>query len=93
MVVRSIKVDRRHIGYLKWLLESHDGMATPTTREGTVDHVDLLIAPDFVEEMDELIDALDEEFPVERLSPPTRCPSWRTEPPWPARCCTSLLRT
>ena len=28
MLLRSIRIERRHIGYVKWLLESHDGMAT-----------------------------------------------------------------
>ena len=74
MIVRSIRVDRRHIGYLKWLLESHDGMATPTTRPGTDDHVDLLIAPDFIDEMEELLAALHEEFEVEFIDPPEKMP-------------------
>ena len=70
MALRSIRVERRHIGYVKWLLESHDGMATPTTRPGTDNVLDLLVAPDFAEEMESLLAALADEIPVTTVAPP-----------------------
>ena len=54
--------------------ESHDGMATPTTREGSIDVVDLLIAPGFEKEMDEFIDALKVELEIEVVPPPETSP-------------------
>ncbi|MCP4674836.1 MAG: DUF4911 domain-containing protein [Deltaproteobacteria bacterium] len=74
MKIRSIRVDKNHIGYIKWLLESHDGMATPTTREGTTDILDLLVAPGFEEEFDELLEALGEEMNVEPVDIPETPP-------------------
>ena len=74
MELRSIRLPPEHIGYLKWLLESHDGLATPTTRDGAPDVVDLLVAPDFVGELDALIDALADEIAVERVAVPARPP-------------------
>jgi hypothetical protein len=74
MVLRSIRVERRHIGYVKWLLESHDGMATPTTRPGFDDVLDLLVAPDFVDEFDEFLDALTVELDVEPVALPDTPP-------------------
>jgi hypothetical protein len=74
MKLRSIRLLPEHIGYLKGLLESHDGLATPTTRDGAPDVVDLLVAPDFAAELDELIDALAEEIAVERVPVPARPP-------------------
>lgn len=74
MVLRSIRVRREHIGYLKWLLESHDGLATPTTRDGDPEVVDLLVAPDFVGELDELLAALEEEIGAVRVTSPSRPP-------------------
>ena len=62
MVLRSVQVEKRHIGYVKWLLESHDGMATPTTRPGSDDILDFLVAPDFESEFDDLLAALDDEI-------------------------------
>lgn len=74
MIMRSVKVGREHIGYLKWLLESHDGMATPTTRDGSDDVVDLMVAPDFLEELDELLDAVSLEIGLIRVPEPSKSP-------------------
>ena len=74
MIMRSVKIGREHIGYLKWLLESHDGMATPTTRDGSDDVVDLMVAPDFVEELDELLDAVSLEIGLIRVPEPSKSP-------------------
>lgn len=74
MVMISIRVDKRHIGYIKWLLESHDGMATPTTREGCDDVIDLLVAPDFSREFEEFLEALRTELPLERVPLPPHPP-------------------
>jgi len=70
MLLRSIRVKKNHIGYIKWLLESHDGMATPTTREGTQDVLDLLVSADFETEFDELMEALDQELGLEVVDAP-----------------------
>jgi hypothetical protein len=70
MLLRSIRVNKNNIGYIRWLLESHDGMATPTTREGTDDILDLLIAPDFKDDFDAFLAALSEEIGVELVDLP-----------------------
>ncbi len=74
MIIRSIRVDRKQIGYVKWLLESHDGMATPTTREGTTDILDLLVAPDFAVDFDVFLAALHDEMDVEIVDLPETPP-------------------
>jgi len=74
MILRSVRVGREHIGYLKWLLESHDGMATPTTREGHDDVVDLMVAVDFEKEVDDLLSALVEELDLVVIPPPDKPP-------------------
>ena len=74
MLLRSIRVDKRHIGYIKWLLESHSGMATPTTRDGTVDIIDLLVSKDFEEEFDELLEALGDEMTFDVVDIPDTPP-------------------
>jgi hypothetical protein len=83
MVLCSVRVDKRHIGYVKWLLESHDGMATPTTRPGEDDVVDLLVAPDFVNDFEEFLLALEEELNVERVDGPEAPPLLSEQARWP----------
>ncbi len=70
MQLRSIQVDKKDIGYFRWMLESHDGMATPTTRPGTEDILDLLVAADFADEFDALLSALCEEISLRYVDPP-----------------------
>ncbi len=74
MLVYSIRIEKKDIGYLKWLLESHDGLATPTTRDDTVDIIDLLVSPDFGAEVEALLEALKEEMTLEIVDTPTRPP-------------------
>jgi hypothetical protein len=74
MLIRSIRVNKHNIGYIRWLLESHDGMATPTTREGTEDILDLLVAPDFEKDFDAFLAALSDEIPVELVDLPDTPP-------------------
>jgi len=74
MELRSVRVPPEHIGYLKWLLESHDGLATPTTRDREPDVVDLLVSPDFTDELDDLLSALEEEIGAVRVTPPAQPP-------------------
>ncbi|MBN2804496.1 MAG: DUF4911 domain-containing protein [Deltaproteobacteria bacterium] len=74
MLVRSIKVDRKDIGYIRWCLESHDGIANPTTRDGHNNIIDLTIAPDFIADAEDLINALVEELGVEKIESPERSP-------------------
>lgn len=74
MLLASIRVDKNNIGYIRWLLESHDGIATPTTREGTDDILDLLVAPDFKDEFDAFLSALAEEISVTPVELPSTPP-------------------
>ena len=70
MHLRSVRVLKKDIAYVRWMLESHDGLATPTTRPGTDDVLDLLIAPDFVDEFDSLLRAIGEEILLEEVPIP-----------------------
>lgn len=74
MLVRSIKVDKKDIGYIRWCLESHDGIANPTTRMETPNILDLTIAPHFIDDAENLIDALVRELGIERVKAPDDTP-------------------
>ncbi|MBN2340500.1 MAG: DUF4911 domain-containing protein [Deltaproteobacteria bacterium] len=74
MHVRSIKVNKKDIGYIRWCLESHDGIANPTTRMETPDILDLTISPHFLDDAERLIDALVKELGIERVDAPDKPP-------------------
>jgi len=77
MPVRSFKVDICQIGYVRWCLESHDGIGNPTTRKETPDIIDLTIAPDYLFDAEELIAALEKEIGIETVPPPADSPLLR----------------
>ncbi len=74
MPVRSLKVFKKDIGYIRWCLESHDGIAVSTTRADEPDILDLTIAPGFLDDAEALIAALVEELGAIRVSSPTHSP-------------------
>jgi hypothetical protein len=74
MPVRSFKVDISQIGYVRWCLESHDGIGNPTTP----DIIDLTIAPDYLVDAEALIAALEKEIGIAPVPPPADSPLLRT---------------
>jgi hypothetical protein len=74
MIVRSIKVNKNQIGYMRWCLESHDGIANPTTRAEDPTIIDLTIASDFLDDALLLIEALKSEIGIKEVSPPQQSP-------------------
>ncbi|MGD8252522.1 MAG: DUF4911 domain-containing protein [Desulfobacterales bacterium] len=68
---RLIRVDRKEIGYFRFILEAYDGLAVLTTEHPQDGVVRLIIAPDREAEVDELIHRLiaDERLRIEPLSP------------------------
>ncbi len=70
MILRSIRVEKKDIGYVRWMFESHDGMATPTTRPETFDILDILVAPDFISDFEDLLSALSKEIKIEIVESP-----------------------
>jgi len=74
MILRSVRVGRDQIGFMRWLLESHDGLATPTTRAGTDDIIDFLVAPDFADEFDALLEAVRDELKLVEIEAPESPP-------------------
>jgi hypothetical protein len=74
MPVRSLKVFKKDISYIRWCLESHDGIAVSTTRTDEPDVVDLTIAPGFLDDAEALIAALVEELGARRVASPPHSP-------------------
>jgi len=74
-IQKYFRVNRRDMAYLKFIVESYDGLAvlrTVNPREGIVEW---MIPPSLVEEADELIASLREEIVIMRASPPRKTAS------------------
>ncbi len=66
---RVFRVDRREIGYLRYTVESYDGMATVTTRDPYAALIELAISPGCEEMVMDLLSSLrkDEGLAIEPL--------------------------
>lgn len=65
---RYFRVPREEIAYLKCIIESYEGMAVLRTKDPNEAIVELMIAPGWERDFEELIESLREEFPLEPVS-------------------------
>jgi hypothetical protein len=63
------RIDRRRIGYLRFLLEGYDGIAVLETLDPVAGRVALHVAPGCEPDVRALLTALKGEFPMTRLAP------------------------
>jgi len=74
-IQKYFRVNPRDMAYLKFIVESYEGLAvirTVNPREGIVEW---MIPPSLVEEADELIASLQEEIVIMRVGPPGKTAS------------------
>ena len=64
------RMDRRRIGYLRFLLEGYDGIAVLETLDPAEGRVALHVAPGCEPDVRALLYALKGEFPMVPLTPP-----------------------
>jgi len=64
----KLEVDKKDIAYLVGLFESYDDFAVVRTLDQSRGHVELLIAPDYVDEVRKLLASLADEMPVRLLT-------------------------
>ena len=58
MLLRNLRIDRKDIAYLKYILEGYEGLATVTTIQRGEPAVRLSVAPDFSSDVDGILEAL-----------------------------------
>lgn len=66
-IKRYFSVRRRDIAYLRFIIESYEGLATLSTVDGKVGIVSLAVPGCFVEEMDRLVLALENEIAIKEI--------------------------
>jgi hypothetical protein len=60
-IKRVFRVNRRDISYLRWTLESYDGMAVVRTLNPRAAFIEIMISPGCEDQILELLDSLREE--------------------------------
>lgn len=74
-IQKYLRVNPKDMAYVKFIVESYEGLAvlrTVNPREGIMEW---MIPPDLVKEVEELIDSLRKEIAIVPVSPPTNTTS------------------
>jgi hypothetical protein len=64
-----IQIPSEEIAFLSFILESYEGVAIARTVDPLQGLVELMIAPDYQEEMREILQDLSRQFPIKETSP------------------------
>jgi hypothetical protein len=65
---RYFRVNRKDIAYLKFIIESYEGMAVVRTKDPQEAIVELMVAPGWEKDVDEVLEGLRKEMPIENIS-------------------------
>ena len=64
---RYFRLHRKDIAYFKFIIESYEGMAVVRTKDPREAIVELMVAPGWEKDMEEVLESLREEIPIEPL--------------------------
>jgi hypothetical protein len=67
-VSRYYRLHRKDIAYFKFIIESYEGMAVVRTQDPHEAVVELMVAPGWEKDVDEVIEGLGKEIHIEFLS-------------------------
>ncbi len=63
-----LRIKRKEISYLKFIFESHEGIAVVRTKDPNEAIVELMIAPGCEREVEEVIENLHSEITIEKVN-------------------------
>jgi len=67
---RYFRLPRKDIAYFKFIIESYEGMAVVRTRNPQEAIVELMIAPGWDQDVNELLQGLRKEIPIQCIEKP-----------------------
>ncbi len=65
---RYFRLPRKEIAYFKFIVESYEGMAVVRTKDPHEAIVELMVAPGWERDLEEVLDGLRKEMPIENIS-------------------------
>ena len=65
---RYFRVHRKDIAYFKFIIESYEGIAVVRTKDPHEAIVELMVAPGWEKDLEEVLEGLRGEIPIENLS-------------------------
>jgi hypothetical protein len=67
-VSRYYRLHRKDIAYFKFIIESYEGMAVVRTKDPHEAIVELMVAPGWEKDLDQILEGLGKEITIEALS-------------------------
>ena len=67
---RFIRIHRREIAYFKFIIESYEGIAVVRTKDPHEAVIELMVAPGWEKDVDEILEGLRREILIESVSVP-----------------------
>jgi hypothetical protein len=64
---RYLRLRRKDIAYFKFIIESYEGMAVVRTKDPYEAIVELMVAPGWEKDVDEVLEGLRREIPIDLL--------------------------
>ena len=64
---RYFRIRRRDIAYFKFIIESYEGMAVVRTKDALEAVVELMVAPGWEKDVEEVLEGLRKEIPIEPI--------------------------
>ena len=65
---RYFRLARKDIAYFKCIIESYEGMAVIRTKDPHEAIVELMVAPGWEKDLEEVLDGLRKEIPIENIT-------------------------
>jgi len=65
---RYFRLSRKEIAYFKFIIESYDGMAVVRTKDPHEAIVELMVAPGWEKDLEEVLEGLRKEMPIEDIA-------------------------
>ncbi len=66
---RFLRIRRGDIAYFKFIIESYEGMAVVRTKDAHEAVVELMVAPGWEKDVEEVLEGLRKEIPIEPIPP------------------------
>jgi hypothetical protein len=64
---RFFRMNRKDIAYFKFIIESYEGMAVVRTKDPHEAIIELMVAPGWEKELEEVLEGVRKEIPIESL--------------------------
>jgi hypothetical protein len=64
---RYLRLRRKDIAYFKFIIESYEGMAVVRTKDPHEAVIELMVAPGWEKDLEEVLEGLRKEIPIESL--------------------------